>query len=411
MHRDYGEVSVHRLGPLDYHLVAHPDGVKRVLQDNHPNYTKRVADVQAVGYLTGPGVLVADGADWMRRRRLMQPAFHRERIAAMSRTMERLTAEWLEEWRQAPPGTVHNATEAITRLTVRIAAMTLFSLDLNEQAKAVMNAFTAANELLIRRFRKGRFFPPVFIFDEDREFLHHKRRMNAVIDEIISQRRQENAAQQEQRQDLLAMLMSARDEQDGGFLSDEELRAEVQTLLLAGFETTSNALNWAIYELGRQPDWGARIAEEAAMPLLERVAARAFFEETMRVYPPAWYTARRAEKADEILGFAIPRGARIVVSPYLLHRHPQFWQDPARFDAGRFLPGMREGAHRFSFFPFGAGPRQCIGNQFAMAEGLTILTAFASAFAVELADRGKPTPLPLITLRMREELRIRVHPR
>ncbi len=407
MHQGFGDINVHRLGPLDYHLVAHPDGVKRVLQDNHPAYSKRVGDIETVGYMTGDGVLVTDGADWMRRRRLMQPAFHRERIVEMTRTMEALTHAWLDEWERVPAGQWHNASEAINRLTMRIAAQTLFSLDLDAQGRAVLDSFTACNRLLIRRFRAGRFFAPVFLFADDREFLRERRRMDEVIDAIIRERR----AAPGNHHDLLAMLMSARDEDNGSALSDQDLRAEVKTLLLAGFETTSNALAWSLHLTARHPAWADSAASEAAAPLLERPATRALWDETMRLYPPAWYTARRAEREDEICGYRIPRHARIVISPYLLHRHPQFWERPDEFDAARFLPGRRDGAHRFSYFPFGGGPRQCIGNQFALAEGLTALSAFHQRFRIIGAEPAEPTPYPLITLRMREDLRLRVERR
>ncbi len=341
LHREYGDVSVHRLGPFDYYLIAHPDGIKRILQDNHPNYTKRLADVQAVGYLTGDGVLTTDGKDWLRRRRLMQPAFHRDRIQEMMVAMARLTEQWLGELRV---GETVNATEAITRLTVRIATNTLFSLDLDARAREVMEAFTICNELLIRRFRAGRMFRPVALFADDREFLRQRRRFDAIIDEIIQEQRKAPGSSV----NLLSMLMGARDEEDGGFLSDLDLRAEIKTLLLAGFETTSNALNWSLYRLGRHPDLAEELAAETRAALGAGGFApetmgglpklRAFFEEVMRLYPPAWYTARRAEQADVICGFDLPAGARVVVSPYLLHRHPDFWARPEEFDATRFLP-------------------------------------------------------------------------
>lgn len=409
LHRTYGNVSVHRVGPLDYYLIAHPDGIKRILQDNHPNYTKRVPDIQAVGYLTGPGVLVTDGSDWMRRRRLMQPAFHRDRIHQMMLTMVTLTKDWLS---QLPTGTKLNANTYITLLTVRIATMTLFSLDLDERAREVMDCFTQLNELLIRRFRSGRLFRPIPLFKDDRAFLRLLRRFDSIIDGIIAGRR----ARPADSPDLLAMLMSARDEEDGGFLSDIDLRSEIKTLLLAGFETTSNALAWSIFELGRRPALADALAREARQALATQSFShetlvrlpqlRSFFEEILRLYPPAWYTARRAEKADQLCGYDIPAGARIIVSPFLLHRHPDFWTSPNDFDATRFLPGRRDGAHRFSYFPFGGGPRQCIGNQFGMAEALIILAYFLKDFKLSLPDPTAPPALPLITLRMKHDIEV-----
>jgi cytochrome P450 len=402
LHRKYGDVSVHRIGPLDYYLVVHPDGIKRILQDNHPNYTKRVPDVQTVGYLTGPGVLVTDGSDWMRRRRLMQPAFHRDRIQQMMQTMGRLADEWVSGM---PTGRAVNANQMITLLTVRIATNTLFSLDLDLRAGDVMEGFTQLNELLIRRFRAGRLFRPIPLFSDDRKFLKTLRRFDGIIDGIIAARRAEPG----ESFDLLSMLMSARDEEDGGFLSDEDLRSEIKTLLLAGFETTSNALGWSVFELGRRPELQEELAgevrgQESLEGMVKLPRLRAFFEEILRVYPPAWYTARRAEKADVLCGFDVPAGARVVVSPYLLHRHPEFWEEPERFDPERFLPGKREGAHRFSYFPFGGGPRQCIGNQFAMAEAMIILAKLLRAYRVSLPRTTEPGAMPLITLRMKEDI-------
>lgn len=414
LHRTYGDISVHRLGPLDYYLVAHPDGIKRILQDNHPNYSKRVADVQTLEYLTGPGVLVTDGPDWMRRRRLMQPAFHRDKIQQMMLSMVKLTERWIEE---LPEGRRVNANTYITLLTVRVATTTLFSLDLDTRAGEVMSSFTQLNELLIRRFRAGRLFRPIPLFADDRAFIGTLRRFDAMIDEIVEGRRSDPG----ESFDLLAMLMSARDEEDGGFLSDIDLRAEIKTLLLAGFETTSNALAWSVFELGRKPELAGTLASEAKEALgtgafsqetlTQMPQLRSFFDEILRMYPPAWYTARRAEKADTLCGFDIPAGARVVVSPYLLHRHPDFWVHPDEFDATRFLPGMREGAHRFSYFPFGGGPRQCIGNQFAIAEALIILAHLLRAFRISMPETKAPSAMPLITLRMEHDIEIVLEPR
>ena len=274
LHRTYGDVSVHRVGPLDYHLVAHPDGVKRILQDNHPNYSKRVPDLQAVGYLTGPGVLVTDGADWLRRRRLMQPAFHRDRIHQMMLTMVTLTQDWLAA---LPTGAPLNASTAITSLTVRIATMTLFSLDLDARAREVMECFTQLNELLIRRFRSGRLFRPLPLFRDDRTFLRLLRRFDSIIDSIIAGRR----ARPADSPDLLAMLMSARDEDDGGFLSDRDLRSEIKTLRLAGFEITSNALSWSLFEFSRRSALAAPFFSRETLARLPQL--RSFLDEILRL--------------------------------------------------------------------------------------------------------------------------------
>jgi len=414
LHQTYGDVCVHRLGPFDYYLVAHPDGIKRILQDNHPNYSKRLIDMQTVGYVSGPGILIADGADWMRRRRLMQPAFHRDKIQQMMLTMVALTNAWIQE---LPVGQRLKANSSIALLTLRIATNTLFSLDLDQGASEVMECFSKLNELLIRRFRAGKLFRPIPLFSDDRVFLRTLRRFDEIIDGIIAGRR----ARPDGSFDLLSMLMLARDEEDGGFLSDIELRSEIKTLLLAGFETTSNALGWSVFELGRRPELAETLAREAEESLgagefshetLTRIPQlKSFFEEILRVYPPAWYTARRAEAADTLCGFEIPAGARVVVSPYLLHRHPEFWAEPNEFDATRFLGSHRLGAHRFSYFPFGGGPRQCIGNQFAMAESLIILANLLRTYRISLPRTTPPEVRPLITLRMQEDIEMVLEPR
>ncbi|MBZ2184935.1 MAG: cytochrome P450 [Bryobacter sp.] len=266
LHRTYGDVSVHRVGPLDYHLVAHPDGVKRILQDNHPNYSKRIPDPQAIGYLTGPGVLVT----------VAVAGSPPSAAPASTRCCSPWSASPGTDSPNSPPAPL-NASTTITSLTVRIATMILFSLDLDARAREVMECFTQLNALLIRRFRSGRLFRPLPLFRDDRTFLRLLRRFDSIIDSIIAGRR----ARPADSPDLLAMLMSARDEDDGGFLSDRDLRSEIKTLRLAGFEITSNALSWSLFEFSRRSALAAPFFSRETLARLPQL--RSFLDEILRL--------------------------------------------------------------------------------------------------------------------------------
>ncbi|MEO8662830.1 MAG: cytochrome P450, partial [Bryobacteraceae bacterium] len=360
----------------------------------------------AVGWVVERGVLTADGALWLRQRRLMQPAFHRDRIAAMGDTMAGFAADLADRWETlARQGSPVDLVREMTGLTMRIVGQALFSLDMGPAVETVERTFDAVNKILIRRFRSGQFYPPVLPTRDDRLFRKNRRELDAVVNGIIAERHKNAGG----FNDLLSMLLSARDEETGESMDDNQLRAEVKTLLLAGHETTSNALSWTFYLLSQNPAQAATLYEELDRVLAGRTATvgdlpllpytRMVLDESMRLYPPAWLIARRAINADTFGGYTVPAGGAVVISSYLTHRHPEFWDEPERFDPTRFQPGAAERRHRYAYFPFGGGPRQCIGNNFALMEAQLILATLAARFHVRLVEGAKVVPEALVTLR------------
>lgn len=414
----YGDVvSVPTLmGPLT--LIFHPDGVRHVLQENHRNYNKDIPDYHVLSLILGKGLLTNDGASWLQQRRLIQPAFHRERIASFGALMTEAILSRLERWESSgciETNTPLDLTQEMSSLTLSIVCKALFGTDLREEVLGrVARALTIANHLLAEAFYlPGTLSLPM----PQRHRLRAARgELHTVVDEIISQRR----SLPDQRNDLLSLLLDARDAETGAGMTDEQVRDEVLTLLLAGHETTANALAWTFYLLAQHPHIGTvlqeeyrRVLREGCPPRMEDLPRlplnRMVIEEAMRLYPPAWALGRRALAEDEISGYAIPKGAYVLVFQYVTHRHPAFWEQPEAFDPERFCAERAAGRHRFAYFPFGGGPRLCIGNQFALVEAQLILATILCHYQVRLLPGTQVTPEPLVTLRPRGALRMTIH--
>jgi cytochrome P450 len=411
MRERYGDVvSVPTLvGPFT--LIFHPDGVRHVLQENHRNYNKDVPDYHVLSLVLGNGLLTNDGGSWLKQRRLIQPAFHRERVAGFGTLMTETTLRWTEAWEIGSFFETDRPlafAQEMSGLTLSIVAKALFGTDLSAEIESVGRALTTVNHLLA----KGFYLPWVLSLPTpQRRRLHAARSaLYTVVEQIIRERRR----RRETHSDLLEMLLEARDEETGEGMADQQVRDEVLTLLLAGHETTANALSWTLSLLAQHPHVEARLLEEYQQVLNGRPAmiedlpqlpfTRMVVEEAMRLYPPAWGLGRRALSNDEIGGYAIPKGAYVLVFPYVTHRHPAFWERPGTFDPERFSAKLSAGRHRFAYFPFGGGPRLCLGNQFALYEAQLILATILSRYQLRLLPGTVVTPEPLVTLRPRGDL-------
>ena len=422
--QQYGDVARFRFAWFSGYLVSHPDAIQRVLQENNRNYSKRTFAYQMLKPLVGEGLLTSDGATWLRQRRLIQPAFHRQRIHAFSKLMTGATEQMLERWR-APAfrDAPLNASEEMMRLTLSIVAQALFSQDVSREADVVGRSFTYLNQELSARFRT--LFPaPLFLpTPRNRRFKAALAALDGVVAELIHTRRAQLASGEPapDAPDLLAMLLEARDEDTGEGMTDTQLRDEVMTLLLAGHETTANALTWTWYLLSQNPEAEAKLHAELDRALGGRVPTisdlpdlpynRMVVQETLRLYPPAWIVSRMAEKDDELCGYAIPAGSVVEVSPYIMQRHPRYWEDPDAFDPERFTPERSQGRPAFAYFPFGGGPRLCIGRDFALVEAQLILATVASRLRLRLEPGFPVEPEALITLRPRNGLQMRLEDR
>jgi enediyne biosynthesis protein E7 len=392
------------LGP--WTLVFHPDGVRHVVQENHKNYRKGGISHQALRLTLGNGLLTNNGDSWLHQRRLIQPVFHRERIATFGRLMAESALAWTEE------ATIDTSQpldlfQEMSGLTLSIVGKALFGTDLLAHKERVFQATSTINHLEAQAF----YVPGLFSLPTpQRHRLYEARNtLYTVVDELIDKRRQAST-----ENDLLTLLLQAQDEETGESMTVSQVRDEVMTLMAAGHETTSNALCWTFLLLARHPDIESRLREEYSRVLGGRAAqmedlpqlplTRMVLEESMRLYPPAWAFARQAIAEDEIGGYTIAKGAYVLMFPATTHRHPDFWERPDIFDPERFAPERAAGRHRFAYFPFGGGPRVCIGNQFALTEAQLILATVLSRCQLRLLPGVALVPEPLITLRPRGKL-------
>ncbi len=406
--REYGDVVRIRVGPMYVTLLAHSDPVRYVLQDNARNYNKQTRGFAVIRELLGQGLLTSEGDFWLRQRRLAQPAFHRQRLAGFARTMVDATedlARALEP--RIASGQPFDVAEDLTHLTLRIAGLTLFGTDVGDESRAVGEALgrvqTFANSRLTQLIPLPRGLP----LPSHRRFARDAGTLDRVVRTIVERRRREGG----EHHDLLQMLMDARDEDTGERMSDTQLRDEVMTLLLAGHETTASALAWTVMLLSQNPGVRRELEAELARALagraptvedLPRLAlTRRVVDESMRLYPPAWIFSRAAIQDDIVGGFRVTKGTYVLIVPWVLHRHPKLWENPEAFDPDRFLPEREKERVRFTYFPFGGGPRQCIGNQFALMELVLVLATLLQRVRLDLAPGHSIAPTPAITLRPR----------
>lgn len=405
----YGPVAKFRAGPAFFIQVNSPEGVQHVLQANNHNYDKKARGFEPLRDLIGNGLLLSDGDFWLKQRRLMQPVFHRQKIQAFMDMMSEETAAMLSRWeRNAASGEPLNIQQDMMRLTLSVITRALFQERVGDESGRVGKNLTILLEDAVYRFDHP-FYPSRSIpTPRNRRYRQAKTELYAVIDSLVDHRRGSVG----KYSDLLDLLMLARDEETGEGMSAEQLRYELVTLFIAGHETTALALSWAFYLLAQHPEARARLQAEAAQVLAGRIPTaddlanlkytRMVLDETMRLYPPAWLTNRRAIGADEIEGYAIPAGAELTVSPYATHHDASLWPEPFKFDPERFTSERSTGRHRYAYFPFGGGPRQCIGNNFALMEAQLILAAITQHYFLDLVP-GKPVVTEaLITLRPKD---------
>ena len=412
----YGDVVRYRMGPLSLFQLSHPDAVKHVLVDNVQGYRKTFL-MQRLRPVLGQGLLLSEGGVWMRQRRLAQPAFHRERLTLLATTMTDVIGTTLRRWEpHLLEGRPFDLAAELMRLALALAGRVLFSTDLSEAADDMRRAVALGLEESTRRALS--LVPaPLFLPSGGNGRLRTALRvMDRVVLGLIQQRRQGGS----QAHDVLALLMEARDADTGEGMSDAQLRDEVMTLLLAGYETTASALAWTFYLLHQHPEVEARLVEEVERVLggrtptfadLPRLSyATRVFEEALRLYPPAWLLSRVALQDDEVGGYTIPRGTLVVVVPYVIHRHPDFWERPDHFEPDRFLPEHVASRPRFAWMPFGGGQRMCIGHSLAFMEAQLILAMTLQRYRFRLVPGHPVEPHPLVTLRPRYGLRVTAHP-
>jgi cytochrome P450 len=407
----YGDISYFRLGPQEAFFLNHPDYIKDVLVTNHQNFIKGLA-LQRAKRLLGEGLLTSEGDFHRRQKRLAQPAFHRARIATYAEVMTDYALQTRERWHD---GDTLDMSEEMMRLTLGIVGKTLFDADVVSEAQQVGEAMTVVmdlfNTITIPFFELLQKLP----LPQLRRFDQARARLDAIIYRLIEERRRSG----EDRGDLLSMLLLAQDtEGDGGVMSNEQLRDEVMTIFLAGHETTANALTWTWYLLSQNPAAEAKLHSEidqvlqGRLPTFADVSQLKYTEmvlaESMRLYPPAWALGRLALEECEIAGYVVPKKSLVLMSQFVMHRDPRYFPDALRFDPDRWTAAARESRPQFSYFPFGGGPRRCIGEGFAWMEGILLIAAIAQHWQMRLVESHPVALKPVITLRPKHGMRMTV---
>src|SRR6185503_930516 len=377
---EYGDVVYLKFGPQQIFLINNPDYIRDVLVTNNRNFIKS-RGLQMARRFLGEGLLTSEGDLHRRQRRLAQPAFHKQRINSYAGVMAEYAARARDRWDNGETLDIH---QEMMRVTLGIVGKTLFGADVESEAQEIGEALNAIMKLFDRITIP---FPQLMNslpLPSNYRFLKAHRRLDRTIYRIIGEHRAAGI----DRGDLLSMLLLAQDEEgDGGSMTDVQLRDEAMTIFLAGHETTANAMTWTWYLLSQNPEIEAKLHREIDQVLEGRLPAaddvpqlrytEMIFAESMRMYPPAWAMGRQVLSDYEVGGYVAPAGSIILMSPWVMHHNPRYYPDPLRFDPERWTPQNREARPKFCYFPFGGGPRVCIGEGFAWMEGILLIAAIA----------------------------------
>jgi len=375
-------------------VLSHPDHVRHVLVDRSANFAKGVG-IDRVAILLGSGLMTSEGEQWRAQRKLVQPSFHRNIIASWMPHLHAANAKLAAKWAgAAAEGAAVNVTQDMSEVTLAVVLRALFGDDL-------------------ARLVDGSGGNPFALLTDDTErnlaFAYKFRQLGKLIRDEVERRRRDGV----RHNDIVSQLLDVRDRQTGAPMDDRALLDEIMTLIVAGHETTASALNWFWYLLSQAPDVAARLhAEVDAAPrdapaysdLQMMPFARRAIDETLRLYPPGWLLTRRSIDADTVGGYALPPKTDVLISPYLVQRHPALWPDPERFDPDRFLPEASAARNRFAYLPFGLGPRACIGEHLALVEMHTHVATLARRFELQLVAGQAVELEPQVNLRTRHSL-------
>lgn len=388
-----------------------PSDAQRILVDNMKNYSKQARGYNLLRILLGNGLLTSEGEIWRRQRRIANPAFHHQSIAGFATTMVKAANEMIDNW----SGVVEHRgildlTPEMMKVTLRIAGETLLGFDPSTQAERVGKNLQIALAHVSNRARSPLVIPEEWPLPENIRFKKAVDQLNSVVLDIIRSRREKG----HEYHDLLGMFMDSVDDETGERMNDQQLRDEVMTMFLAGHETTAVTLTWLIDLLSRHPAVYRRVKDEidsaldgnppslddlAKLPLLERTV-----KECLRLYPPVPILARRAEEDDNLNGYFVKAGGFVAVIPFLIHRHPAYWENPLAFDPDRFLPDRMAQMPKFAYFPFSGGARKCIGDTFAMMEARLVAAVMLQRVKFGPVAPTPPRYLAAVTLRPKDKV-------
>lgn len=391
--REHGDVVRFKLpGKRRMFLIVHPDHIKHVLEDRQPIYPKDPLSVGKFEPFVGQGLFTSNGEFHFRQRRMAQPAFKGSRIAGFGPAMVRSTADLIEGWRPlAERREVVDITPEMMRLALTIVMRTLFSTDVSARAGEIAQAVRTCNAYTNTRLQRFVELPEAWPSKARRDFLAARALLDEFVYGLIADRRRS----QERHDDLLSRFLHAKDDGSGAGMTDKQLRDEVVTIFLGGYETTALSLVWAFSLTSRHPSVERRIRAEVAevcgdreplasdLPKLKYL--RQVFAEVLRLYPSVWTLSRTPLEDDVIGGYHIPRGSQVFISPYLMHRHPAFWTNPEGFDPGRFATSATGGAPLYAYIPFSRGPRLCPGSSVAVLEAPLVIARMFQDYRLTLA--------------------------
>lgn len=409
--RNHGDLHRFPFGGFEACLAVHPALVRQVLQSDHALYRKGPDITRltpAVVQAFGGGLLLSDGVTWLRNRRMVQPAFHRSAIHRYGSLISSEAENMLDEWEDGPV----ELFSMVSRLTMALICRMMFSWELEE-----LGAFPDAVATVIDDLNQRLFGPPLHLplqlpTPANRRFAQAMRVIDETIVMTLERRKEE-----EEMEDIFSLLVQTKDRQTGSYLSHAELRDEVVNLFAAGYETSAVSIVWTLALLSAHPEWEARVVEEVRsvvghrvatvddqLPLLDRVV-----REVMRLRPAAWMWGRHAQEPVKLGSTALEKDTLVLMVPWLTHRHPDFWEDPDRFDPDRWLPERSGDRDRFSWLPFGGGPRGCIGQGLALMEQRIVLASILGRWKVDFAE--DPLASPMLTLMPKPPVRVRLTPR
>jgi len=415
MWKEYGDIVRLPIMPnYSAYLLAHPSYAEHVLSTHQEVYPKADIINKPLNLMMGESILTSEGDSWLKNRRLMQPAFHMKQLANLVDVMVSCTESFIKDWENKPDGEVIDIAEETLKLTLKIAGQTLFSKDISDEDSVLGKAFRTGYEFLNYKINNLWTEPLWVPTSRNKRFKKAKNTLDDLILDIINYRRQNPS----ERNDLLSMLMSARDEDTGEGMSDKQLQNEAITLLVAGHETAASSLAWTWYLLAEHLNIAENLQDElqavlnASNPSFEKLPqleyTRRIFDETLRLYPPAWGIVRTPQKDDEISGYPIPKNSIVTVGAFMIHRHSEFWENPNEFNPDNFLPEKINQRPKFAYFPFGGGKRICIGQNFALMEATIIIALISQRFRLELLANQNIEIDPTFTLRPKNGIKVKV---
>ena len=407
--KKHGDVFRFRLAHRWLIVTFNPEHIKQLLQEDHSSYRKSLA-YRKLRLLLGDGLFAGDGKSWLQQRRLSQPAFHKERLNHYFQDMDKAARELTEGWNNQKK---INVIAEMTAVTLKIISKALLNVDLaKEENKVIGQHLPYALDFMIKRVTSTVNWPLVLPFPKHNRFRKAVKSMDGMIGEIIHERRNN-----EYSHDLLSMLMQAKDADTGETMDDKHLRDEILTFFLAGHETTAMAMSWMLYWLAIAPEVQRKLREEIQsvsdgsldISVLQKMNyTKNVIKETLRMMSPVWIMGREALRPVKLGEHSLKKGESVIFSPFLIHRHPAHWESPEVFNPDRFSPQTEDKMHKYSYFPFGGGPRLCIGNNFAMMEMQILIAQIIKNYKLSLSEAVHPGYHFSLTLRPKKEIVVKL---